>query len=95
MSGVPYPTLPYGVKVEGRGEVCVCVGGGVGWVTLPHPILPYGVHVGYRTDQEMKCGGGGVGVNIGWGTLPWGDRSEHWVVTLPYPTVPVFSLGIF
>ena len=59
MSGVPYPTLPYGVKVEGRGEVCV---GGVGWVTLPHPILPYGVHVGYKTDQEMKCvcvGGGG------------------------------------
>ena len=73
-----YPTLPYGVKVEGRGEVCW---GG----TLPHPILPYGVHVGYKTDQEMKCGGG-VGVNIGWGTLPWGDRSEHWVVTLPYGT---------
>ena len=34
-------------------------------------------------------------MNIGWGALPWGDRSEHWVVTLPYPTVPVFSLGIF
>ena len=64
-----YPTLPYGVKVEGRGEVCVCGGGGV---TLPHPTLPYGVQVGYKTDQEMKCGGGGVGVNIGWGTLPWG-----------------------
>ena len=42
-----YPTLPYGVKVEDRGEVCV----GVGWVILPHPILPYGVHVGYKTDQ--------------------------------------------
>ena len=40
------------------------------------------------------CVGEGVGVNIGWGTLPWGDRSEHWVGTLPYPTA-VFSLGIF
>ena len=30
---------------------------------------------------------------MGYPTL--GDRSEHWVVTLPYPTVPVFSLGIF
>ena len=37
--------------------------------------------MGYKTDQEMKCGGG--------------DRSEHWVVTLTYPTVPVFSLGMF
>ena len=53
---IEWGTLPYGVKVEGRGEVCVW--GGVGWVTLPHPILPYGVHVGYKTDQEMKCGGG-------------------------------------
>ena len=43
-----YPTLPYGVKMEGRGEV---LGGGVGvnigWVTLPNPTLPYGVQVGY------------------------------------------------
>ena len=42
------PALPYGVEVEGRGEVG---GGGVGvnigWVTLPHPILPYGVQVDY------------------------------------------------
>ena len=92
-----YPTLPYPTELKWKvGVKCVCVGGGVGLVTLPHPILFYGVHVGYKTDQEMKCGGGGgVGVNIGWGTLPWGDRSEHWVVTLPYPTVPVFSLGIF
>ena len=26
-------------------------------------------------------------MNIGCGTLPLGDRSEHWVGTLPYPTV--------
>ena len=61
-----YPTLPYGVKVEGRGEVCV----GVGWVTLSHPILPYGVHVGYKTDQEMKCEGGGMSEHwVGYPTL--------------------------
>ena len=41
-----YPTLPYGVKVEGRGEV-LGVGVNIGWVTLPHPTLPYGVQVGY------------------------------------------------
>ena len=33
----------------------------------------------------MKCGE--VGVNIGLATLPWGDRSEHWVGTLPYDSV--------
>ena len=30
-----YPTLPYGVEVEGRGEVGVGVGVNIGWVTLP------------------------------------------------------------
>ena len=34
---LPYPTLPYGVKVEGRGEVCV--GGRVGYPTAPYPTL--------------------------------------------------------
>ena len=32
-----YPTLPYGVKVEGRGEVCV--GGRVGYPITPYPTL--------------------------------------------------------
>ena len=83
---IEWGTLPYPTELKWKvGVKCVC---GVGWVTLPHPILPYGVHVGYKTDVRG-------GVNIGWGTLPWGDRSEHWVVTLPYPTVPVFSLGNF
>ena len=92
---IEWGTLPYGVKVEGRGEVCG--GGGVGWVTLPHPILPYGVHVGYKTDQEMKCvcvwGGGRSEHWVGYPTL--GDRSEHWVVTLPYGTsiIPRDFLG--
>ena len=49
----------------------------------------------YETDQEMKCvGGGGGGVNIGLGPLPWGDRSEHWVGTLPYGT-SVFPRDFF
>ena len=45
---IEWGTLPYGVKVEGRGEVG---GGGVGvnigWVTLPHPTTTYGVTVRY------------------------------------------------
>ena len=74
--------------MEGRGEVCV--GGRVGY-TLSYPTeFMWAI----KTDQEMKCGGGGVGVNIGWGTLPWGDRSEHWVVTLPYGT-SVFPRDFF
>ena len=52
--------------------VCLCVGGGVGGVTLPHPILPNGVHVGYKTDQEMKCGGGGKGLTLGGLPYPGG-----------------------
>ena len=34
-----YPTVPYGVKVEGRGEVLGGVGVSIGWVTPPHPTL--------------------------------------------------------
>ena len=38
-------TLPYGVKVEGRGEVG---GSNERWVGYPTaPTLPYGVQVGY------------------------------------------------
>ena len=42
-----YPTLSYGVKVEGRSEVCLCVCGGggggrselwVGYPTAPYPM---------------------------------------------------------
>ena len=36
---IEWGTLPYGVKVEGSGEVGVGVN--IGWVTLPHPTLPY------------------------------------------------------
>ena len=42
-----YPTLPYGVKVEGRGEVGGGVGVNIEWVTLPYCTLPYRVQVGY------------------------------------------------
>ena len=36
----PYPTLPYGVKVEGRGEVGVRnLGVNIWWGTLPYPTL--------------------------------------------------------
>ena len=45
-----YPTLPYGVQVEGRVEVWgwgVGVGVNIGWVTLPQSTLPFGVQVGY------------------------------------------------
>ena len=35
---IEWGALPYGVQVEGRGEVGE-VGVNIGWVTLPHPTL--------------------------------------------------------
>ena len=70
----PYPTLPYGVKVEGRGEVGVRSEHLVGYPTVPYPTLQSSSGLFNCTRNEMcVCGGGG------------GGRSEHLVDTLPYP----------
>ena len=73
---LPYPTLPNPTELKWKVGVKWGLGVNIWWGTLPYRTLPYGVQVGYSTVQEMKCGGGGEGV-----------RSEHWVGTLPYPTL--------
>ena len=73
-----FPSLAYGVKVEGRGEVGVRVN--IGWGTLHYPTLPHGVKVGYSTCSRNEMWGGRSVHWVGYPTLPY--------PILPHPTQP-------